>query len=163
MTANLYPLPSPKPGHRFVPAKVGATNATSIICLIECPTFCGEDHVAESVRNVEDVTHVSAAPGVSIGSFLQRGPHHQLWATVQTDPVAADPRLSSAHVVVEDQDGDFAYLTPEMAEAYADDLIGFASELRHLARTASLHNQANGDSDPDMDEALRRVRQGGAV
>ncbi|WP_319054111.1 DUF6907 domain-containing protein [Streptomyces europaeiscabiei] len=160
MTANLYPLPTPKPGHRFVPAKVGATNATSIICLIECPTFCVEDHVAEPVRHVEDIIHVSTAPGVATASFLQHGPHHQVWATVQTDPVAADPRLSSAHIVVEDQGGEYAHLTPEMAEAYADSLIGFASELRHLAREARLHNQANGDSDPDMDEALRRVRGG---
>jgi hypothetical protein len=163
VTANLYPLPSAKPGHRFVPAKVGATNATSVIVLIECPTFCVEDHVAESVRNVEDISHVSAAPGVGTASFLQRGQHHTLWATVQTDPVAADPRLSSAHVVVEDMGGEYAYLTPEMAEQYADNLIGFASELRHLARTARQHNQANGDSDPDMDEALRRVRSGGVA
>jgi hypothetical protein len=162
-TSNLYPLPTPRPGYRFAPAKVGRSEATSIIALIECPVWCAEDHVDEPQRAVEDIMHTSRPAHVSTTSFLQRGTVSELYASVQADPVADDPRLKAAHVVVDDGGNENAYLTPEMAEGLADEMIGFASELRHLARIARLAHSTTGDSDPDMDEALRRVREGGVA
>lgn len=129
-----------QPGSRLVPAKVGRTNATSVIVWIQCPTWCTEDHVAEPVISVEDVTHYSDMSAVSVYSFLKSGAVHQLFAGIQSDPTAADGRLRGAHVAVEDGD-DFAYLTPDMAEETADELIGFASQLRHLARVAREANR----------------------
>lgn len=163
-TPNLYPLPTPKPGHRFVPAKVGHTNATSVIVLIEDPLWCTEDHVDEPVRDVSDVMHRGNAEGISVPSFAFASYPHQLYAQIESDPVATDPRLKAAHVVIEDGGGNNqAYLTPEMVDALADEAISFASYLRSLARTVRQANQTAGDSDPDMDEALRRVRQGGVA
>lgn len=131
-----------QPGYRLVPAKIGRTNATSVIVWIQCPTWCTEDHVAEGQVAVEDITHYSDASSVSTCSFVKRGIVHDLYASVQADPAANDPRLKAAHVVVDDGGAEMAHLTPEMTEKLADELIGFASELRHLARTARQANRA---------------------
>jgi hypothetical protein len=48
-----------------------------------------------------------------------------------------------------------------MADDLANELIAFAAQIRAAARTARLANHV-GDSDPSMDEALRRVRGGAA-
>lgn len=167
MSANLYPIPSPRPGYRFVPAKVGHTNDTSVIVLIEDPVWCTEDHMNDPVLGVEDVMHRGDAEYVTVTTgvtFADSPVTHRLFAYLESDPVATNPMLHAAHVTVEDGHGaEFAFMTPDMAEKLADDFIGFASHLRHLARTARQANQASGDSDPDTNEALHRVRQGGAV
>lgn len=165
-TNNVTPFPAIKPGHRLVPAKVGHTNDTSVIVYIECPNWCTEDHVGEPARNIEDVMHRGDTASVTVRTgleFLRSKVTHQLFAYLESDPVAKDGLLHAAHVVVEDGGNEYAYMTADMTEQLADELIGFASELRHLARTARLANQTTGDSDPDMDEALRRVREGGAA
>lgn len=161
--ANLYPIPSPRPGHRFVPAKIGATTATSVIVLIEDPVWCTEDHVAEPVRDLVDVMHRSEASGFGVQSFIRNIPTHELYAYIEADPVADKREMKAAHVVVEDGGNEYSYLTPAMADELADRVVGFASHLRSLARAVRQANQTTGDSDPDMDEALRQVRQGGAV
>lgn len=161
-TNNVHPFPAVKPGHRLVPAKIGRTNATSVIVFVECPNWCGEDHVVESQVAVEDIVHVSTASAVVVRSFLQGGNVLDLYASIKAEASPHDPQLHAAHVVVDDCSND-AHLSPEMAESLADELIGFASDLRQLARTVRLHNQSNGDSDPTMDEALRRVREGGVA
>lgn len=159
MTTNLYPLPSPKPGHRFVPAKVGATNDASVIILIEDPTWCTEDHVDEPVRDIEDIMHRGNPAAVYVPTFGYGAYPIQMHTWIEADPVATDPQFRAAHITVQDAGGNsYSHLTPDMAERTADELIGLASELRHQARTARLANQAVADSDPDMDEALRRVR-----
>ncbi|MFD8453907.1 DUF6907 domain-containing protein [Streptomyces coelicoflavus] len=163
--ATVHPFPAVKPGFRLVPAKVGATNRTSTVVYIECPNWCTEDHVENAVRNVEDILHCTGTEGFVVETFTgdtsfpgAPGWVHGLWAGLESDPAATDSDMRRAHVVVEDG-SNYAYLTPQMAEQLADTVVGFASELRHLARTARLHNSVeSGDSDPDMDEALRRVR-----
>lgn len=163
---NVHPFPAVKPGYRLVPAKVEHSKDSSVIVYIECPTWCTEDHVGEPVRNIEDVTHYGDTASVYVPTFGYGAYPIQMHATVSSDPAATDPQFRAAHVVVQDAGGNaYSHLTPEMAERLADEAIGFASELRHQARTARLHNQTvrNGDSDPDMDEALRRVREGGVA
>ncbi|WP_330347518.1 DUF6907 domain-containing protein [Streptomyces sp. NBC_00582] len=129
-------------GSRLVPAKIGRTNGTSVTVWIQCPTWCTEDHVDEPVRDVEDLAHYSATAGVSVYSFTNAGAVHELFAGIQSDPTASDARLRGAHISIEDRGGnDYAQLTPEMAEHLADELIGFASELRHLARIAQQANE----------------------
>lgn len=162
-SSNLYPLPTPRPGYRFVPAKVGATNATSVIVLVEDPEWCTEDHVDEPVRDLSDIMHRGDVASVMVPTFGFGAYPVQLHAWVEADPVASEPEFRAAHITVQDAGGgDYCHLTPAMAEKLADDAIGFASELRHKARTARLANQKAGDSDPCMDEALRRVRGGAA-
>ncbi|MCX4592353.1 hypothetical protein OG819_22250 [Streptomyces sp. NBC_01549] len=161
MTTNVTPFPAITPGYQLVPAKVGRRNATSAIVYIECPTWCVVDHVGEPEVSVEDITHSTNDTSIVTHSLDSRGIVHVLMAMLKTDPTAEDTRLREAHIVLDDETN-FACLTPEMAEKLADDVIGFASELRHMARTARLHNRPTPDSDPNMDEALRRVRGGRA-
>ena len=160
-TSNLAVFPAIASNHRLVPARVGRTNDTSVIVFVECPLWCTTDHVAEPVGDAVDISHASGSEGLFVRSFMKTSATSELFAAIQTDPVASDPRLRQAHIVVEDGGNDYAHLTPEMADELADKAVSFASHLRSLARTARLHNTA-GDSDPDMDEALRRV-QGGAA
>ncbi|MFE2815344.1 DUF6907 domain-containing protein [Streptomyces nigra] len=160
MNANLYPIPSPRPGYRFVPAKVGATDDTSVIVLIEDPVWCTEDHIGEPVGDLADVMHRGDAAKVCVPTFGYGAYPVQVFSWIEADPVAKDPAFRAAHIAVQEGGGnDASHLTPDMAERLADEVIGFASELRHQARIARLANQtAAGDSAPDMDEALRRVR-----
>ncbi|QCX81221.1 hypothetical protein C9F11_38190 [Streptomyces sp. YIM 121038] len=151
-----------------MPAKVGRPEGPTATIYIECPTsWCDSGtHVAEPTAHPEDISHISGAEAneVSVSSFL-KSKHvaaHMLTSTIQCDPGSHDPRLEAAHIVIED-DVDYAHLTPDMGEAFADDLVAFASRLRQQARTARQHNQTvAGDSGTDMDEALRRVRGGAA-
>jgi hypothetical protein len=145
-TSNVHPFPALKPGYRLVPALIG-TRKNAQIVYIPCPLWCTEDHAADPYM-LEDVTHTSQAEELEIGSFLKRGASLLMFATVQADPCETNPMLKAAHIAVDS--GDLPdYLTPEMTEAFADDLIGFASQLRHLARTARLHNQAADNASTD--------------
>ncbi|MFJ7242376.1 DUF6907 domain-containing protein [Streptomyces olivaceus] len=151
-----------KPGHRLVPATIERGEHRTTV-YIECPTWCAEDHLGESVSNVEDVMHRTRATfdgAITVPSVSDAPYPIQVFAYVEADPIATNPLMQAAHVTVEDPvSAKMAFLTPDMADKLADDVIGFASHLRHLARTARLANQA-GDSGPNMDEALRRVREG---
>ena len=88
----------------------------------------------------EDITHTSKSEDVGISSFLKPDGSLLMFAMLQADPGSTDERLRKAHIGIET--GDMPeYHTPEMAEAFADDLAAFATSLRHLARAARLHNQ----------------------
>lgn len=161
--SNVYPLPTARPGHRFVPAKVGATNDASVVVLIEDPLCCTEDHLDDPVRDLSDLMHRGDTASVYVPTFGYGAYPVQMHAAVEVDPVASDPQFRAAHVTVQDVGGGaYSYLTDEMAERLADEMVGFASQLRHQARAVRLHNQTVVDSDPSMDEALRRVRGGAA-
>ncbi|MES9523123.1 DUF6907 domain-containing protein [Streptomyces capoamus] len=132
--------PALQPGYRLAPVKV-ETGAVSTIAYLPCPTWCDEDHVIESVRAVEDVMHRNGGANVYVPTFGYGAYPVQLHAWIEADPVAQNPNFRAAHISVSDVTGDEgAHITPEMAEKLADDLIGFASELRHMARTV---RQAN--------------------
>lgn len=157
--SNVHPLPATKPGHRLVPALIG-NRQSARIAYVPCPTWCVEDHLSEPSA-LEDIVHTSKSEDVGISSFLKQDGSLLMYAMLQADPASTDPRLRQAHIGIE-TGGLPDYHTPDMADAFADSLIAFALQLRGLARTARLHNAASGDSDPDMDEALRRVRGGAA-
>ena len=137
--SNVTALPSPTPGHRLVPALIG-TRKNSHVAPIQCPQWCTEDHLAEPTM-FEDITHTSKSEDVGISSFLKQDGSLLMYAMLQADPAATDPRLRQAHVGIE-HEGVPDVHTPEMAEAFADDLIAFALQVRGLARTARLHNAA---------------------
>lgn len=160
VASAVHPSPVVKPGHRLVPAKVGRSEQTSVIVYIEDPTWCTEDHVAEPVRDIEDIMHRSEPAGFGVLSFSHNIPDHELYAYIEADPLADKPVMKAAHIVVEDGGNEYSYLTPAMADELADKVVGFAAHLRHLARDVRQANQTSGDSAPDMDEALRRVRVG---
>jgi hypothetical protein len=133
------PLPATKPGHRLVPALIG-TRKSAHIAHVYCPSWCVENHLADPTM-FEDITHTSKSEDVGITSFLKPNGDLLMYAMLQADPASSDERLQRAHISIE-HEGLPDYHTPEMAEAFADDLIAFALQLRGLARTARLHNQA---------------------
>jgi hypothetical protein len=137
-TTNVTHFPAIKPGHRLVPALIG-NQKNAHVAPIECPMWCVENHLATPTM-FEDVTHTSASEDVGVSSFLKPDGSLLMYAMLQADPASPDERLRQAHIGIET--GDMPeYHTPDMAEAFADDLMAFASQLRNLARTARLHNQ----------------------
>ncbi|MEH0553406.1 DUF6907 domain-containing protein [Streptomyces sp. B21-101] len=132
-----YPLP--QPGHRLVPALIG-NRESAHTAWIPCPSWCVEDHTAEP-NYFEDIVHTSRSEDVGITSFLKQDGSLLMYAMLQADPGAGDERLRQAHVGIE-SGGLPDYHTPDMAEAFADDLITFAQQLRNLARAARQHNDA---------------------
>lgn len=134
--------PPVKPGYRLVPALIGNQQSAGIAWL-ECPVWCVEDHSAEP-NLVEDIVHSSKSEDVGISSFLKANGDLLMYAMLQADPESPDERLRQAHIAIE-TDSVPDYHTPQMTEAFADDLIAFAIRLRHMARTARLHNEANAE------------------
>lgn len=139
-TAADQSQPTIPAGFRLAPVKV-ESGSVSTIAYLPCPTWCQEDHVAEPVGAIEDVMHRTGGANVYVPTFGYGAYPVQLHAWIEADPAAQNPNFKAAHIAVADASGDEgAHITPEMAEKLADDLIGFASELRHMARTT---RQAN--------------------
>lgn len=133
-------FPAAASGYRLVPALIG-TRGSAHVAHIPCPTaWCVEDHLADPTM-LEDVMHTSASTDVGISSFLKPNGDLLMYAMLQADPAASDPRLRQAHIGIESGGLPDAH-TPEMAEAFADDLERFAAQLRGLATAARLHNEA---------------------
>jgi hypothetical protein len=61
----------------------------------------------------------------------------EVYAQLYSDPTADDPRLRVAAVTVTDGSRE-AYLTPDMTDEAADELIAFAMRMKEMARTARL-------------------------
>lgn len=133
-------FPSTRPGYRLVPALIG-TFTRNQMAWIECPSWCTEDHMAEPSA-LEDITHYADSDMLEIPTFSDpETAAYVLYARLEADPAATDPRVRETHVLLwEDASPMEARLTPQMAEGLADELIAFASQLRHLARAARQHN-----------------------
>ncbi|WP_406306294.1 hypothetical protein OHA61_34275 [Streptomyces sp. NBC_00885] len=126
---------------RLVPAKVGRPGHIQTIH-IECPEWCVMDH-EDRVGHLDDVMHYSDFDVVTVLTLTDdETAHSELMLNVSSDPSASDPRLRAAHLVINDGASTDAYLTPDMADELADDLIAFAAQLRNKARTVCLYNAA---------------------
>lgn len=135
------PAPASSDQARLVPAKVGPLGRVQTVW-IPCPTWCVVDHL-EHAGVLEDVMHYSDADILQVATLLDDDTaHSELYANISLDPTAADPRLRVSHIVINDGAQDDAYLTPDMAEELADDLIAFGAQLREKARLVRLHNKA---------------------
>jgi hypothetical protein len=166
MANSAISTPMPRPGHRMVPATVGWPGRQTTI-LIECSTWCTVDHVNDWVHALEDLDHYSQFEGWSTDCILQPGDEvHALYTRVHSDPIHENPAMRQAHVLLGDGNPTDAYLTPEMAERCADELIALAADIRNAARTARQSNAIAGRkprrNGAQADEALRRVRGGQA-
>lgn len=122
-------------GSRFVPASIGRPGRVQVVHL-PCPTWCVLDHVADRQPAVEDVSHRGAVDHVQVptmGDDLYST--FELYSQLYADPVSDDPRMRVAAVAVTDGSSD-AYLTPDMADETADELIAFAMRMKGAARMA---------------------------
>ncbi|MFE3659084.1 DUF6907 domain-containing protein [Streptomyces sp. NPDC059165] len=130
------------PRSRLVPAKVGPAGRAQVVH-VDCPDWCVIDHM-ERVGSLDDLMHWSDFDIVQILTLTDDDTaHSELMVNVSQDPTASDPRLRTAHMTLNNSGNAMdAYLTPDMAEELADDLIAFAAQLRHKARQVRLYNQA---------------------
>jgi hypothetical protein len=139
---NVHPFPALKPGHHLAPAAIQRGAESPQIVYIECPDWCTEDHVDNFAHFMEDVDHKGGDFSISIPSFWNgTEAAYQMTAALSCDPMSSDPQLREAHIVMGDSGSVDAYLTPDMADGAADDLIKLAAKLREASRTARLHNQ----------------------
>ncbi|MFJ3507828.1 DUF6907 domain-containing protein [Streptomyces luteogriseus] len=139
---TITPFPAVAPGHRLAPVAIGAPGPKQQVVFVPCPDFCVVDHLDNYVHFLEDLDHTGDELAVHIPSFFNGDkPVYSLAASVGCDPMSRDEQMRAAHVIVGDAGSVDAYLTPEMADAVADDLVKLASKLRESARTARLHNQ----------------------
>lgn len=127
---------------RLVPAKIGRTGHVQTI-YIECPDWCIVDHSSRE-GCLDDVMHYSDGDVVQVLTLTDdESGHSEMYATISADPSASDVRLRAAHIVINDgASATDAYLTPDMGEELADELIAFAAQIRHKARTVRLYNAA---------------------
>jgi len=131
---------------RLVPAKVGPLGRVQTV-YIPCPEWCVVDHM-DRTANLDDVMHYSDGDIVQVSTLTDDvNAHSEMYANISVDPTAADPRLRAAHLVINNgASPNDAYLTPDMADELADEMIAFASQLRAKARIVRLHNQAGGQA-----------------
>jgi hypothetical protein len=131
------------PGHHLAPVAIGAPGPKQQIVFVPCPDWCTTNHVAEWVNFLEDLDHTGDELAVHVPSFFNGDkPVYSLAASVCCDPMSRDEQMRAAHVIVGDAGSVDAYLTPDMADGVADDLVKLAAKLREHARTARLHNEA---------------------
>lgn len=133
-----------KPGHHLAPAAIGRAGEEPQPIFIQCPNWCVEDHVADCPNAVEDIVHTSDTVALGISSFLNDKPVFELYASVKADVGATDPRLKGAHVVLDDGSGEDAFLTPDMTDEAAAELITFAMRMKNAARVARAANKITG-------------------
>jgi hypothetical protein len=133
--------PTVSPGFRLVPARIG-TWSRSQIAYIQCPTWCREDHAADP-EALEDITHYGdLSAGLTVKSFLNGDTAlYCWWARVESDPGSSDARMRATHVLVGDDSAEEARMMPDAADAFADDLVAFAEQVRDLARIARAANR----------------------
>lgn len=136
------PFPAIAPGHHLAPLALGAPGPDQKIVFVPCADFCTTNHVSEWVHYLEDVNHTGDVFAVEVGSFFNGDkPVYTLTAALGSDPMASDPLMRAAHIVVGDAGSVDAYLTPDMADETAAGLEQLAAKIREHARTARLHNQ----------------------
>jgi len=146
MSATVQAAPAGRPS-RIVPAVVSGARI-----YVECFDWCTIDHVANGEGFIEDIWHGGDYANLSVPR-IGRDSELLAFARIGIDPGSSDAAKRSAFVFVDDG-GEGYEMSPDQADRFADDLVRFAAEIRGMAATA----QAATDSDPDMDEALRRVR-----
>ena len=132
-SAVAVPVATPLP--RLVPASIGRPGRVQVVH-IACDDWCVLDHAAERVVALEDVTHRGDVDHVQVptmGDDLYSA--FELYCQLYADPVSDDPRMRVAAVSVTDGSND-AYLTPDMADETADELIAFAMRMKGAAQLA---------------------------
>jgi hypothetical protein len=115
---------------RLVPAVVSGQQIH-----IECPSsWCTVDHVAKPEGFLVDVWHVGDYADLN-APRIGKDPQLVLFARLGIDPYASEPERRQAFVTVDDG-GEGFYMTPDLADQFADNLVAFAEQIRTMARTA---------------------------
>lgn len=154
-TAAEQSLPTLKPGFRLVPTLIGRPDNAAPVW-IECPSWCHIDHANDRQVAIEDVWH--SGDFVDLELPHRDGKELLAYFRLGLDPYSNDPAKRRTFVYGEDGDAvDGRYMDPQHIRDFCDRTEAAITQLRALADAAEA---TGGDSDPDMDEALRRVREG---
>ncbi|MFH8799674.1 DUF6907 domain-containing protein [Streptomyces sp. NPDC017936] len=161
-TAAEKAQPAIKPGFRLVPTLIGRpSDPNPATVWIECPTWCTLEHANDRQIAIEDVWH--SGDFVDLVLPHRDGTELLAYFRLGLDPYSSDADKRRTFVYGEDGEGVHGrYMDPDHIDEMCDRMQAAMEQLRALARAARA-TAAEGDSEPDMDEALRRVREGGAV
>ncbi|MBT2477619.1 hypothetical protein [Streptomyces sp. ISL-94] len=102
--------------------------------LIQCPSWCTIDHVAHAEGFLEDVWHCGDYADL-MAPRMGKDPELALFARLGIDPYASEPARRKPFVTVDDG-GEGYYMTPDMADEFAENLTAFAEKIRAMARSA---------------------------
>ncbi|MFI5985082.1 DUF6907 domain-containing protein [Streptomyces sp. NPDC051555] len=114
---------------RIVPAMVSGQQI-----FVECPSWCTVDHVEHAEGFLVDLWHASNYADLN-APRIGKDPELVLFARLGIDPFASEPERQRAFITVDDG-GEGAYMTPDQADEFADNLEAFAPQIREMARTA---------------------------
>ena len=155
-TADGQSQPTIKPGFRLVPTLIGRPDNAATVW-IECPTsWCHIDHANDRQVAVEDVWH--SGDFVDLELPHRDGKELLAYFRLGLDPSSKDPAKRRTFVYCEDGDSvNGRYMDAQHIRDFCDRTEAAIRQLRQLADAAEA---TAGDSDPDMGEALRRVREG---
>lgn len=146
-----------KPGYRLVPTLIGRPDNAATVW-IECPTWCTLDHANDRQVAVEDVWH--SGDFIDLEMPHQDGTELLAYFRLGLDPCSDDPAKRRPFVYGEDGDSATGrHMSAEDIREFCARMERTAAQLRMLADAV---DATSGDSDPDMDEALRRARGGRA-
>lgn len=133
--ASVTSAPTPPP--RFVPTSIGRPGRVQTVH-VACEPWCVLDHVAERVVAVEDISHRGTPDCVQVPTMTDDlYSAFEVYSQLYSDPTSDDPRMRVAAVTVTDGSRE-AYLTPDMTDEAADELIAFAMRMKEMASVARL-------------------------
>ncbi|WP_159399515.1 DUF6907 domain-containing protein [Streptomyces alboflavus] len=151
--------PSVQPGYRLVPVRVGRSTEPGTVAYVECPTWCTVSHIADRVFSLEDVNHQGASAALNLAADQSVNAPTEVylswWPAADADNPAARPCLAV------DVDCEVAVYGRTAGLALADQIAAFGEDVRRLVETLPDDSLAAVPS--QADEALRRVRNGGAA
>ncbi|NJP75673.1 hypothetical protein HCJ99_33895, partial [Streptomyces sp. C1-2] len=124
-TSNIHPFPEPKPGYRFVQALVGRDDTVQTV-IVECPTWCVTDHVADRALFLEDINHTGERRAMTFTP--SRGTVTPLEVYLSQWPGSHEPEPTLAV----DLDCEVDTYGRTAALALADQLVAFAEDVRRL-------------------------------
>ncbi|MEU8525282.1 hypothetical protein AB0C77_06715 [Streptomyces sp. NPDC048629] len=101
---------------------------------IDCPRWCVVDHAADPGALIEDLSHESDYVDLE-ASIVNKPDGLQLFARLGLDPLSADPWRQQPFLLIDGGSGPDD-LTLDAADEFADSLVGFAAQIRELARAA---------------------------
>jgi len=145
--------PIVRPGFRLVQALVGRKDNAHPVW-IDDPVWCTQSHGTDRVTAVEDIWH--SGPYVDLELPHRDGTELLAYFRRGLDPYSSDENKRRPFIFAEDgMTANGYYMGPEHVVEFCDKAIAQLEKLRAEAQELT-------DSDPDMDEALRRVRGGAA-
>jgi hypothetical protein len=103
--------------------------------LVECPTWCVTDHVAENERHLPDLDHSGEMVDITM-TDVDGVPQLLGWVRLSAEPGSFRPELRRPHLLVEDGDGFTAMVPLEDADALADSMVAAADRVRAMGRAA---------------------------